>query len=103
MTPDGTETVLHSFVGADGAFPMCGVITDKKGNLYGTTNGGGAHGAGEVFKVSATGKTTVLYSFAGGTGGSFPQAGLLLNGGSFYGTTTSGGTSGDGTVFMVTP
>jgi uncharacterized repeat protein (TIGR03803 family) len=39
----GKETVLHSFTGgADGAFPYAGLIMDSHGNLYGTTQGGGA-------------------------------------------------------------
>ena len=104
LLSDGTETVLHSFAGSDGSFPMCNLMMDKKGNLYGTTNGGGAHGAGAVFKVSAKGTLTVLYSFAGGSDGSFPQASVTRDSaGNLYGTTSSGGASGDGTVFMVAP
>ena len=39
----GNETVLHSFTnGADGGFPVAGVVMDKQGNLYGTTETGGA-------------------------------------------------------------
>ena len=34
----GNETVLYSFTGgADGGYPLAGVIRDSKGNLYGTT------------------------------------------------------------------
>src|SRR3954447_4829396 len=36
---DGTETVIHSFAGAeqgDGSTPFGGVILDPSGNLYGT-------------------------------------------------------------------
>src|ERR1700731_1099614 len=34
----GTETVLHSFTGgADGGYPLAGLIGDSAGNLYGTT------------------------------------------------------------------
>ena len=45
VTPTGEETVLHSFCSQggsycpDGCFPLGGLIMDKKGNLYGTTNG----------------------------------------------------------------
>jgi uncharacterized repeat protein (TIGR03803 family) len=53
LSPTGTETVLHSFTGgADGATPLAGLIQDAAGNLYGTTYGGGAHGAGVVFRLS---------------------------------------------------
>ena len=34
--------VLHNFTGSDGAGPYGGVIFDQKGNLFGTTAGGGA-------------------------------------------------------------
>lgn len=47
-----TETVLHSFTnGADGANPDCGFVFDSAGNLYGSTNNGGADGYGVVFEV----------------------------------------------------
>ena len=49
---EGRETVLHSFTyGADGAFPVAGVVLDAAGNLYGTTNNGGTNGEGTVFKI----------------------------------------------------
>jgi uncharacterized repeat protein (TIGR03803 family) len=46
------ETVLHSFTnGSDGATPDCGFVFDSAGNLYGSTNNGGADGYGVVFEV----------------------------------------------------
>ena len=70
----GVETVLYNFgaQNGDGLFPTGGLIRDAAGNLYGTTQRGGASGFGAVFKVDKTGKETVLYSFAGGTDGSTP-------------------------------
>src|SRR5450631_3649040 len=67
LSKSGTETVLHSFTGGtmDGATPVARLVRDASGNLYGTTNGGGASGLGTVFKVDPTGKETVLYSYAG--------------------------------------
>jgi uncharacterized repeat protein (TIGR03803 family) len=47
----GTETVLYSF-GARGENPTAALILDGKGNLYGTTFAGGAHGKGTVFKFT---------------------------------------------------
>ena len=45
-----TELVLHSFTkGNDGAFPEAGVIIGAASRLYGTTEGGGAFGAGTIF------------------------------------------------------
>src|SRR3989442_13227689 len=38
-----TLTTLYSFTGSDGAHPYAGLIADASGNLYGTTNSGGAN------------------------------------------------------------
>jgi uncharacterized repeat protein (TIGR03803 family) len=117
VTPDKTETVLHSFSGgADGEQPFGGLVVDSERNLYGTTEFGGtgtgceeSSGCGTVFKVTPSGTETVLYSFAGGDDGARPIAGLVMDGqGNLYGTTAFGGTgcggdSGCGTVFKVTP
>jgi uncharacterized repeat protein (TIGR03803 family) len=99
----GKESVLHSFGGArDGANPQASLIMDATGNLYGTTNAGGAYGAGTVFRVTPKGKEAVLYSFAGEPDGSSPQAALVMDAsGNLYGTTTAGGSAGNGTVFKL--
>jgi uncharacterized repeat protein (TIGR03803 family) len=48
-----TETVLHSFGSspADGRNPYAGLILDREGNLYGTTQSGGTGNAGTVFEI----------------------------------------------------
>jgi uncharacterized repeat protein (TIGR03803 family) len=47
------ETVLHAFdTSPDGQNPQARLAIGKAGNLYGTTEDGGAHGNGTVFKVS---------------------------------------------------
>jgi uncharacterized repeat protein (TIGR03803 family) len=74
--PDGTwtETVLHNFGnGTDGILPQASLVSDKAGNLYGTTTGGGAtspgcsQGCGTVFELSPGSNSQwtekVLYSF----------------------------------------
>jgi len=55
----GKETVLYTFTGgADGANPLAGLIQDRTGNLYGTTEFGGnlscnpPYGCGVVFKLT---------------------------------------------------
>ena len=104
-----SETVLHDFAGSDGSQPYGGLVSDSKGNLYGTTSAGGAHGAGTVFELVYQGGTKyreeVLYSFTGGSDGGFPTASLVFdNSLNLYGTTELGGTgncsdSGCGVVF----
>jgi uncharacterized repeat protein (TIGR03803 family) len=93
VSQTGEKTLLYNFsCGADGAGPAAGVIRDAQGNLYGTTTGGGAYGAGTVYKLSAAGKETVLYSFAGRADGASPQSVLTRDAeGNFYGTAYGGG------------
>jgi uncharacterized repeat protein (TIGR03803 family) len=98
-----TFSVVHNFSGSDGGNPLAGFTIDAAGNLYGTTNAGGASGAGTVFKVTRYGKEIVLYSFTGGSDGANPQASLVMDAvGNLYGTTNAGGASGAGTVFKLT-
>ena len=100
---EGQETVLYSFNGgADGAVPEASVIGDGAGNLYGTTNSGGASNAGVVFRLDAMGQETVLYSFTGGSDGGYPYSGVIRDAaGNLYGTTTYGGGAGLGVVYKV--
>ena len=110
LSPTGIQTVLYSFAGgADGAFPLAGLIRDVGGNLYGTTQSGGTSsgcapfGCGVVFKLSPTGTETVLHSFTG-RDGAFPSAGLIQDTvGNLYGTTEIGGAYGFGVVFKLSP
>ncbi|HEY1612739.1 MAG TPA: choice-of-anchor tandem repeat GloVer-containing protein [Rhizomicrobium sp.] len=112
ISPDGTETILHSF-GAfgDGVVPSASLTLDDTGNLYGTA-GGGAHSCGIVFKIAPDRTETVLYSFAGGSDGCEPSSGVSLDAsGNLYGTTLSGGNDrckkfngdGCGTVYKIAP
>lgn len=100
-----TETVLYTFTGGvDGAHPYAGLIFDSAGNLYGTTNGGGAFNYGTVFKVDSTGNETVLYSFTGFPDGASPYAGVVQDSaGNLYGTTGEGGAFNHGAVYKLDP
>lgn len=102
-TPAPKFTLLHSFQGTSGEYPLAGLILDSNGNVYGTTSEGGAHGSGVVFKVSPTGDEAELHSFKGGRDdGSFSIAGLVRDAeGNLYGTTVDGGEFGFGTIFKV--
>ncbi len=105
-----TETVLHSFSGGptDGGTPSGSLVRDGSGNLYGTTQIGGASGFGTVFELVASEnfKEKELYSFGATSGdGQLPVTGLVVDGnGNLFGTTQTGGGStacqfGCGTVF----
>ncbi len=103
------ETVLHSFMGgnSDGANPKARLIADTSGNLYGTTEFGGAFGEGTVFKLSPSGTVTVLHSFCSLPGcrdGDGPVTGLIFDSsGNLYGTTSTVVESNDGVVFKLSP
>lgn len=102
VTPGGTLTTLHTFIGTDGSDPLARMIQGTDGNFYGTTFGGGASHNGTVFKITPGGTLTTLHSFAGSDGAT-PYAGLVqATDGNFYGTTLAGGI-GQGTLFKITP
>lgn len=89
----GSETVLHAF----GSIPNDGItpdapLTDVGGAIYGTTQSGGAYGAGAVFKLS-NGVYTIVHSFGqpGAQDGALPTSGLLNVQGTLYGETFDGG------------
>lgn len=104
LSPAGILTFLYEFRGGtDGMDPYGNLVRDTEGNLYGTTNGGGASGEGTVFEVTPDGTETVLHSFTGMPDGSLPDGGLLRDAkGNLYGVTVLGGTYDSGTVFEVT-
>jgi uncharacterized repeat protein (TIGR03803 family) len=117
LTPPGTKggawtkTVLHSFPAgtSDGWGPVSGVILDKVGNVYGTTENGGKLNDGTIFKVkrpAAPGVAwieTVLHSFDR-TDGWVPAGGLIFDGlGNLDGTTAGGGKWNWGTAFELVP
>jgi uncharacterized repeat protein (TIGR03803 family) len=107
-----TETILHSFLGVparDAGYPN-GVIFDDRGNLWGTSSGGGIDNPGTIFKIVPTGgswKETVMFSFTGQSTGVYPSATLVMDpSGQFYGTTLWGGPTGTttgGVAFQFTP
>src|ERR1017187_6069622 len=111
ITPGGTLTTLYSFCSqtncTDGVYPYAGLVQATNGDLYGTTQYGGAHSYGTVFKITPGGTPTTLYSFcsqSGCTDGLAPYAALVqAANGDLYGTTNGGGASGYGTVFKITP
>lgn len=110
-----TYELLYNFNGnTDGSHPIGGPTLDSEGNIYGTTQLGGAYceaeggsGCGEVYKLTleADGKYTeqILWSFDI-SDGSNPIAPVILNSSDdVYGTTPSGGANNQGNVYEITP
>jgi uncharacterized repeat protein (TIGR03803 family) len=108
------EEVIHSFISSDGSGPGSDLIFDNKGNLYGTTAGGGNAscfgGCGTVFQLARSGggwTFSSLYAFSGGADGASPLGGQLAidASGNLYGTTSSQGDAACncGTVFELSP
>jgi uncharacterized repeat protein (TIGR03803 family) len=61
LSPNGTLTTLHRFTGSgDGAQSVASLITDGKGNLYGTTSSGGPGGYGTVFELNGVVPTSAV-------------------------------------------
>jgi uncharacterized repeat protein (TIGR03803 family) len=90
MSTAGQPTTIYSFCPQagckDGAYPLGGVVLGFDGNLYGTTQGGGANAAGTVFKVTPGGTLTDLHDFANGADDSVPIFPVLQGqDGSVYG------------------
>jgi uncharacterized repeat protein (TIGR03803 family) len=90
------QTVLYTFGqnSNDGSNPHGNLFFDGRGNLYGTTQFGGAFGDGTVFEVAPNGATSqeaVLYSFCALTNcadGAYPANGVIMDAsGNLYGTT----------------
>jgi uncharacterized repeat protein (TIGR03803 family) len=114
LSASGTETVLYSFGTAltEPFYVNCGLIM-YKGNLYGTSQWGGANGGGTVYELSLVKKgtlkgtwaETIPYAFgASATDGTWPEASLIMDKeGNFYGTTFNGGEYSSGTVFKLVP
>ena len=115
-----TETTLYHFTGgvSDGANPFGTLIFDKQGNLYGTTQAGGANNTGTVFELSPPAISggawteSVLYIFpADQSQGDWPEGNLVFDSqGNLYGTASTGGAgssgncfNGCGTLFELTP
>jgi hypothetical protein len=101
----------------DGAWPTGGVILDKNGTLYGTTQYGASYacagnteGCGTVYSLTPNGSTyteKILHVFKGGKDGLLPLgAPAMDSSGSLYGTTWLGGGFGSigvGTVYKLSP
>jgi uncharacterized repeat protein (TIGR03803 family) len=92
ITPSGTLTELHTFLGADGAYPESALLQATNGTFYGTTVGGGGAtecghkslGCGTVYSLDMGLGPFVAFVRAGGKVG---ETGPILGQG-FTGTTS---------------
>jgi len=105
------ESDLYDFTnGADGSYPVAGVIFDEAGNLYGATGTGGARNGGTVFKLTNSNGSwsySLLYSLQGPNNSNVitgPVGNLVMDAaGNLYGTTLQDGAFGFGAVFKLSP
>jgi uncharacterized repeat protein (TIGR03803 family) len=97
------QTLASFSGGTAGSGPMGTLLADANGDLFGTTQSGGALGEGTVFELvhtaSGYGSPVTLAEF-NYTDGASPTGPLIADAnGDLFGTTQSGGPGGDGTVF----
>jgi uncharacterized repeat protein (TIGR03803 family) len=121
ITASGTYEDVHDFgtTANDGTYPggYAGPTVDVNGNVYGTTELGGANGAGIVWEVTSAGVYKHLHYFGGtvarvggtsGPDGFEPVGSVSVDpAGDVFGTTFWGGDSaaafdGDGMAFEIT-
>lgn len=106
ITTAGAPTTIYNFCSltscTDGGYPWGGVTLGFDGNFYGTTQGGGSHAAGTVFKVTPTGTLTTLWNFANGTDDSAPiYTTVQGQDGSMYGVSEEQYVGQNGAFFKV--
>ncbi len=97
-----TVSVRAIFDNANGQNPQGGLFIDSHGNLFGTTEAGGAHNNGTIFEVAAGSSTiTTLASFNTATTGQTPMGGVVMDShGNLFGTTNQPSGVGDfGSIF----
>jgi uncharacterized repeat protein (TIGR03803 family) len=102
--------VLVSFNGRNGLHPGghgSGLVMDRQGNLFGSTEQGGSgydggfmSGQGVLFEFPASGRRMTILARFHGTDGTWPQNGLMLDShGDLFGAAAMGGSTDQGTVF----
>jgi uncharacterized repeat protein (TIGR03803 family) len=104
IDPNGTENVLHSFNGSDGAYPTyTSLLRDKAGNLYGVTEDGGTSNNGVLYVLHPDGTVTVLHNFRGGKkDGCWPVGTPVMDAnGNLFGAAEQCGSSSQGILWKV--
>ena len=113
IDPAGELTSRYDFPGgSNGGYPVAGLVQDKDGNFYGTTQGLGDFNLSVVFKLTPGGQETAYVPPSGINFGSLDSPVVLDAKGNVYGMVPYGGTPncgwdyhglGCGTLFEMTP
>lgn len=111
VTTGGTWTLVATLTGVAGAARGSGAASGlvwHNGALYGTTEAGGTHDSGTIFRITP-GPAPVFETLRDfdpsiDTDGAEPAGALIVGSDlALYGTTASGGANGKGCVFRITP
>jgi uncharacterized repeat protein (TIGR03803 family) len=98
-------SLLASFNNIDGSNPVGDPLIDSSGNVFGTTQTGGAAGCGVIYELVNNGggsyTNTTLYNFAGGgKDGCNPYGGLVMDSsGNLYGSAPLDGEYAAGVIY----
>jgi uncharacterized repeat protein (TIGR03803 family) len=89
------EHTIHSFTGSpDGNSPFYGdLVWDQQGNIFGTTESGGASNQGAVYELKPSGNSwteEIIHSFSGTEYNAYSGV-ILDSNGDLFGTIASGG------------
>jgi uncharacterized repeat protein (TIGR03803 family) len=98
ITPNGKSTAIATLPSKTQAPLVMGV----DGNFYGTTQYGGDHNAGTVFRLSIKGTLKIIHSFDPTAEGGTPIGPVMIAAdGKFYGTASAGGQHSQGVVYKI--
>ena len=95
---------IATFTGGNGSAPHGTLVLDAAGNMFGTTNTGGAGNLGTVFEIvkGTMYSAPITLATFNGTNGSNALDGLVIDSaGNLFGTTNNGGAATYGTVFEI--
>ncbi len=96
----GEFTVIHKFVGTDGAGPVAGLTEGKDGFLYGVTKYGGLNARGVIYRMYPDGTAFSVLFNLDMNNGRYDIAPLIQHSnGDFYGITYQGGTNDSGVFY----
>jgi uncharacterized repeat protein (TIGR03803 family) len=98
-----TVSVIHSFDGSDGAYPL-GNLCEVNNKLYGTTVMGGTNQSGAIYEYDLTSNSfATVGSFDASSNGLYPVNINPATNGLLYGTTYGAGLHGLGVLYSFDP